>query len=436
MDSEIASKGLSGLTNIGNTCFMNSALQCLFHTDIFCIYFLKNLYIEELRNNIMKRLKEKELSLSEENIIGNMKNTITYELYKLFKTSWNENSVIEPSSFKNHLGARFRKYRGTRQQCSYEFLDDLLDTIHEENKKDISIKFSNIPDTVREYIVNCSRFVTEYKTAESENEHIKKQLEDYKKNKLVESIYAQYYKFWKDHIKNNFSLIKQHFTGITCQLIKCNECTNISPTFNCYGITALTLPLPKRGVNMNYFSNSITLDDAFTEEFKAELLQGISQYQCDVCNKKVDALKQTFLWSVPDILIISLKRYHNNICKLPIIVEFPVDNLNLDKYCFETRKTGRFYSLYGIIEHYGGLNGGHYIAYCKNNITGKWFKFDDSNVTYIPDIIEVIDLKNYYVLFYSINTSKIDTSHINIPTPQISPNTSYFENFTSQTKEL
>ena len=37
-----SSMGLTGLQNLGNTCFMNSALQCLVHTPKLVDYFLGN----------------------------------------------------------------------------------------------------------------------------------------------------------------------------------------------------------------------------------------------------------------------------------------------------------------------------------------------------------------------------------------------------------
>lgn len=38
------------------------------------------------------------------------------------------------------------------------------------------------------------------------------------------------------------------------------------------------------------------------------------------------------------------------------------------------------YDLYAVSNHYGGLDGGHYTAYCKNPVANEWFDFDDSQV--------------------------------------------------------
>lgn len=57
------------------------------------------------------------------------------------------------------------------------------------------------------------------------------------------------------------------------------------------------------------------------------------------------------------------------------------------------------YDLCGIINHTGTLGFGHYIAYCRNYYNGKWYRYDDSNVTEIESEKELIT-SSAYVLFY------------------------------------
>lgn len=59
-------------------------------------------------------------------------------------------------------------------------------------------------------------------------------------------------------------------------------------------------------------------------------------------------------------------------------------------------KSAPTYELYAISNHFGGLGGGHYTAYGKNN--GEWYEFDDSRVgsTRKKEIVS----SSAYILFY------------------------------------
>ena len=54
------------------------------------------------------------------------------------------------------------------------------------------------------------------------------------------------------------------------------------------------------------------------------------------------------------------------------------------------------YELYAISNHYGGLGGGHYTAYAKNN--GRWHSFNDSSVSEVSQ--GSIKGGGAYILFY------------------------------------
>ena len=56
------------------------------------------------------------------------------------------------------------------------------------------------------------------------------------------------------------------------------------------------------------------------------------------------------------------------------------------------------YDLYAVSNHFGGMGGGHYTAYCKNPVFQKWYEFDDSSVSKISQ--SQINTKAAYVLFY------------------------------------
>jgi ubiquitin C-terminal hydrolase len=93
----------------------------------------------------------------------------------------------------------------------------------------------------------------------------------------------------------------------------------------------------------------------------------------------------------PSILIIQLKRFKNNIKKVTDMIIFPFE------LYIETSNSDVSYDLYGIINHSGSIQGGHYFAYikCKNDI---WYNFNDSSVTEI-DTDKVVTSDAYILLY-------------------------------------
>jgi ubiquitin C-terminal hydrolase len=115
----------------------------------------------------------------------------------------------------------------------------------------------------------------------------------------------------------------------------------------------------------------------------------------------VNHTKQYMFWSLPEILIIILKRFTNDNNKINTIVNFPInDELNLNKYCLGYRKQN-IYSLYGVCNHSGSTSGGHYTSFVKNKDNQEWFHYNDCIVTHIPNsnINSIISNKSY-CLFY------------------------------------
>ena len=64
-------------------------------------------------------------------------------------------------------------------------------------------------------------------------------------------------------------------------------------------------------------------------------------------------------------------------------VEFPLSGLDLSKHLCPgnpaMKGVSTTYDLYAVSNHFGGLGGGHYTAFGKNNITGEWYNFNDSS---------------------------------------------------------
>ena len=110
------------------------------------------------------------------------------------------------------------------------------------------------------------------------------------------------------------------------------------------------------------------------------------------------------LWKLPDILVIHLKRFSSagrSGQKIGDFVDFPTDGWDLTDRVEGRRVADRIragpdgqavlgedddtepllYDLFAVDNHFGGLGGGHYTAYAKNELDGKWHNYDDSRVS-------------------------------------------------------
>ena len=118
--------------------------------------------------------------------------------------------------------------------------------------------------------------------------------------------------------------------------------------------------------------------------------------------EKQNIRKKINFWSFPTILVIDLKRFKSNHLKNQVLINFPLDNLNLTKYALGYKKADYIYELYGVCNHSGGLLGGHYTAYVKNR-NAKWYHFNDTMVNEIEEA-QIISPKAY-CLFYRKKSS-------------------------------
>uniref|UniRef100_A0A8C4NS21 Ubiquitin carboxyl-terminal hydrolase n=1 Tax=Dicentrarchus labrax TaxID=13489 RepID=A0A8C4NS21_DICLA len=124
-------------------------------------------------------------------------------------------------------------------------------------------------------------------------------------------------------------------------------------------------------------------------------------WYCPTCKKHQQATKKFDLWSLPRILVVHLKRFSYNRCwrdKLDTVVDFPIRDLNMSEFVCDPKAGPYIYDLIAVSNHYGGMGGGHYTAYGKNKVDGKWYYFDDSSVSSATE--DQIVTKAAYVLFY------------------------------------
>lgn len=338
-------KGLTGLTNLGNTCFINSCIQILSHTY-------------ELNDFLNKQSYKKKLQKKYES-------TLLLEWDSLRQLMWSENCIVSPGKFIKTIQklAQIKGvdiFTGYSQNDLPEFLLFVIDCFHTSLSREVNMSISGtVTNGTDKIAVDCFE--------------------------MIKRMYAKEY-----------SEIWNMFYGIHVSQIASTET----------GEVLSSSPEPYFMINLSIPPNNKTpsLIDCFDLYVEGETLEGENAWFNEATGLKQDVKKKISYWSMPNILVLDLKRFnalnHNN--KNQILVDFPLTDLDLSKYVLGYKKDSYVYDLYGICNHSGGTFGGHYTAFVKN-ANGKWYHFNDTNVHEVKNVVDMITPRAY-CFFYRKKT--------------------------------
>ena len=342
-ENKYAGKGLTGLLNLGNSCYLNSALQVIgnFH---------------ELNDYIELRLHEKEK-------INDLDSHLMKEWNDLRKLMWNKNVIISPNRFKKTIEYVSEKknwdsFAGFEQNDANEFLFFLLNIFHDSlkmEKKDkrlVDMFLSNEQIFLRKKYKDFNEF---FNTA-------------HKEYSCIDNLFTVYFKI-------------QYVDKETNKIITTRY-------ENAYSVD---LPL-----------NKLSIRDCMQELFEPEELneENNNQYYDDKEDKYKDVIKKTYLFQSSTYLIVQLKRWSMNLRKNQRIIHYNIDeSLSLSDYYFDKNKmtVSKKYELFGAINHSGNIYGGHYTCVIKNG-NGKWYDYNDAMIREIPSN-KVVGNKNYCLIY-------------------------------------
>lgn len=357
--------GTTGLKNLGNTCYMNSILQCMNGTIPLARYFLDGSY---------------KMHINKANSLGS-RGVLAEAFANVVKHLWDgQYKFISPMTFKEVSGRLNESFSSNDQQDSQEFLEFLLDGLHEDLN----------PNANRNKL------------------HELTPAEEARRERLPLEVAS--YLEWQRHTHRNFSVVVNWFQGQLASRLICQTCQFRSTTFTPF--TYLSLPIPP--------IKNPTLLDCMSEFCREEILEGSDAWTCPKCRVPRRASKRLIITRLPTVLIIHLKRFTNEgrwRDKLGTPVAYPLRDLDLSRYVpqqppnqdgtvittmqvpmhgeveIPPEMRGPFvYELYGVCNHYGTLNGGHYTATVRNSYSGAWSCFDDSKASRVDEEDVVVSL--------------------------------------------
>ena len=182
-----------------------------------------------------------------------------------------------------------------------------------------------------------------------------------------------------------YDFIEEELLSLNFKLSKDIDSQEISENF----------PMMDKGQNYQ------SIKDCFDLFFQEEELE--DPLMCHQCKGPESFTKKYSINRFPYVLILSLKRFKynkNSNFKLRQMITYP----------FELELENKKYDLYGVINHYGSINSGHYTAYIKNR-NKKWTLCNDSSISEVKDEKRVMH-SNAYILFYISKESPCNFDYI------------------------
>ncbi|BGP31840.1 ubiquitin-specific protease doa4 [Rhodotorula toruloides] len=365
--SELSKPRVSGLRNLGNTCYLACIVQALAATTPLADFFLRGDYEREVNR---RNREGTQGALAEAPL-----------LLRALKVP--SGSTASSARVRAALGRLRPDYLASDQQDAHECLLTLLDGLHEDLNLVLNPPSPRPPSPGYEA-------------------HLRR---------LPEVVAADLE--WSIYRERNDSVVIDFFQGQIRNRLECLDCHRVSTTFSPLQTLSLSLPLPRKTDDAVSLASCI---DGFLQE---EILDGENAWNCPRCRRLCPTSKRLSVARLPQFLIIHLKRFTSLSDRLATGLSFPLSNLHLahllppmalaPKPPFRLNlphEPETTYELYAVCCHLGAtIEDGHYTALVRHS--SSWFEIDDERVRPLDTPAKLERAfreaeKTSYLLFYRI----------------------------------
>ncbi|XP_070987762.1 ubiquitin carboxyl-terminal hydrolase 32 isoform X1 [Oncorhynchus clarkii lewisi] len=234
-------KGATGLSNLGNTCFMNSSIQCVSNTTPLTDYFISGRHLYELNRT---------------NPIG-MRGHMAKCYGDLLMELWSGTQKnVAPLKLRWTIAKYAPRFNGFQQQDSQELLAFLLDGLHEDLNRVHEKPYVELKD---------SNGRPDWEVASEA---------------------------WENHLRRNRSIVVDLFHGQLKSQVKCKTCGHISARFDPFNFLSLPLPMDS---SMHLEITVIMLDGSTPVRFGLRLnmddkYTGLKKQLSELCSLKPEQI--------------------------------------------------------------------------------------------------------------------------------------------------
>ena len=374
-----------GLDNLGQTCYMNSVLQCFSNLKHITNYFL----------NPAKQKKVKDHML----MVGQKEDSLLCLAYKeLIDHLWKgtPNQFYSPINFKRRLEKLNPLFASNTAGDSKDFANFLIMRLHEE---------LNLIETNTSVQINLN------------TENIK--VDPLNQKQVFDA-------FMRELYQNNYSVISYNFYGITQGQFECQRCKmklsqkgiNLSPIkYNYESFFYLEFPLDEvrkhvaeKNNQMAFYQNidKVDINDCFSYFSKMGSIVGYCE-KCKIDNAKINTKNDIF--NPPLILMLIFNRGKG--IQYKIKIDFPqILYISQMTQISQTvnNYNNAYYDLKGVVKHFGESSSyGHFIAYCRppvQNFENQWYCYNDKTVVEANSWDDIVNKGDTYILFYELKKNK------------------------------